>query len=153
MKTCTKCKVTKGESQFNGHPHTNDGLQSWCKECNHKFCKQYNKEHMKEYYKSGTKGNASQRASNRKHHTGWSKEEYNQALTTQNSVCAICGGVNKNGRTLSADHCHTTGKKRALLCQKCNSILGYVNDDPKLLQQAIEYLKKHSEYFKKSCTR
>jgi hypothetical protein len=79
-------------------------------------------------------------------------EEYNMLLDKQKGVCANCnmpetqcnkktGKVNK----LSVDHCHKTGKVRFLLCHKCNSGLGYFNEDPKLLKnmaRLIENIKK-----------
>jgi hypothetical protein len=33
------------------------------------------------------------------------------------------------------------GKVRGLLCQKCNSGIGYLNDDVAMLERAINYLK------------
>lgn len=70
-------------------------------------------------------------------------EEYDQMVLAQNNLCAICGKPPKEGRKLYIDHCHKTGLVRELLCQKCNSMIGYGNDDPIILANAFEYLKKH----------
>jgi len=40
------------------------------------------------------------------------------------------------------DHCHKTNKIRGLLCGKCNSAIGFFDDDTELLEKAIDYLKK-----------
>lgn len=77
-------------------------------------------------------------------------EEYDELLKTQNFVCAICGlpetqHSNKKGKvdSLRVDHDHDTGKIRGLLCSRCNFGLGHFQDDKKLLNKAINYLKKH----------
>ena len=45
-------------------------------------------------------------------------------------------------KSLSVDHCHTTGKVRGLLCQSCNTGIGLLKEDTKLFMAAIEYLEK-----------
>lgn len=44
------------------------------------------------------------------------------------------------------DHCHITGKVRGILHRKCNDGIGKLNDDPVILQRAIEYLRKEKNY-------
>jgi hypothetical protein len=68
--------------------------------------------------------------------------EYAEMLVQQNGVCAICKGVNPNGRELSLDHDHNTGKARGILCNRCNLALGKVKDDPEVLWAMIQYLEE-----------
>ncbi len=77
---------------------------------------------------------------------GVSLEEYNILLQLQNYCCAICNiheSKLKHGRNqyLAVDHNHKTGKVRGLLCYKCNSALGFVNDGIQNLKNAIKYLE------------
>lgn len=71
---------------------------------------------------------------------GLSSTEFFQLLEKQNYCCAICN-INNNKRKLVVDHCHKTSKVRGLLCQHCNSAIGFVADDISLLEKAIEYLR------------
>jgi hypothetical protein len=68
---------------------------------------------------------------------GISLADYDVMLARQRGLCAIC---KQSGQTLCVDHCHATGKVRGLLCSKCNSALGFCDDDPKRLWAAIAYL-------------
>jgi hypothetical protein len=71
---------------------------------------------------------------------GISLEEYQWMLEVQDGVCAICRKPEVRICRLSVDHDHETGQVRGLLCAKCNSILGYAEDQPLILQAAIDYL-------------
>ncbi len=56
---------------------------------------------------------------------GITTEDYNKMLESQGSLCAICRRPEPvANRKLSVDHCHKTGKVRALLCGPCNKGLG-----------------------------
>lgn len=57
-------------------------------------------------------------------------------------TCAICGEHPERKR-LARDHDHATGLRRELLCQRCNTALGLLRDNPKLLRKAAAYLDKH----------
>lgn len=63
-------------------------------------------------------------------------------LDDQGGVCAICSKEDAAGKRLAVDHCHETGKVRGLLCLKCNTVLGKMNDEVNLLKKAIAYLEK-----------
>jgi Recombination endonuclease VII len=78
------------------------------------------------------------------------EQQYEEMLIKQNYTCEICKepeSTKRNGqlKKLAVDHCHKTGKIRNLLCQFCNSGIGYFKDSIELLQKAIDYLKKHNE--------
>jgi len=66
---------------------------------------------------------------------------YEDMLSKQYGVCAICGGTCT--KSLAVDHNHTTGKVRGLLCNSCNRGLGYLKDSRHILQSAIDYLEKY----------
>ena len=77
---------------------------------------------------------------------GLTLDDYNQMLEEQNGVCKICHGTcthnqRREAGTLSVDHCHTTGKVRGLLCGKCNSALGFLNDDIQSVKRMVKYLE------------
>lgn len=90
------------------------------------------------------------RSSKFKHAYGITLDEYEAMASAQGYRCAICGEretalhkVTLEPRNLAVDHCHATGKVRALLCTRCNGGLGNFNDDPELLRKAIAYLESH----------
>lgn len=67
---------------------------------------------------------------------------YNAILHSQNGCCAICGTTRcLSGNNLCVDHCHKTGRVRGLLCRKCNSGIGQLEDSTALLKKAIEYIE------------
>ncbi len=69
-------------------------------------------------------------------------ERYNEMFEEQNGNCAICGRhEDEFKKILSVDHNHRTGEVRGLLCNKCNTAIGYLKDDINLLCSAISYLK------------
>jgi Recombination endonuclease VII len=85
------------------------------------------------------------RAHARKYATGWSGEMFDMAWVAQGGCCAICRrpmqptGHKKD--SVTADHCHATGQTRGLLCNKCNTGIGYFDDDPVRLQSARDYVE------------
>jgi hypothetical protein len=69
--------------------------------------------------------------------------DYDALWTAQAGRCAICGrsSGNESGYRLAVDHCHQTGIVRGLLCNRCNSALGYFGDSAKRLRKAAKYLE------------
>jgi hypothetical protein len=75
---------------------------------------------------------------------GLDLKDYEKMLKAQNYNCAICGSPPPNNRKtrLAIDHCHTSGKVRGLLCDRCNRSIGLLKDDVSVLESAIKYLTK-----------
>lgn len=80
-----------------------------------------------------------------KRNYGITLEEYDEMFDEQNGVCAICGGISRDGKRLSVDHDHETGKVRELLCMNCNTALGMLQDNVQIVLAAAQYLTKHSK--------
>jgi hypothetical protein len=78
---------------------------------------------------------------------GLTDDDYAALLTSQDGVCAICGtndpgrGNGGQRRHFSIDHDHLTGRVRGLLCDRCNRVLGRMDDSPELLRKAAMYLE------------
>lgn len=59
-----------------------------------------------------------------KYKYGITIEQYELLLSAQGYACAICGAPPAPTYGLAVDHCHETGRVRALLCGPCNRMLG-----------------------------
>lgn len=73
-----------------------------------------------------------------------SKEEHERMRQQQHDLCAICKGSSADTRKLVIDHCHKTQKVRGLLCNLCNTALGFLGDSIERALAAAEYLRLHS---------
>lgn len=82
------------------------------------------------------------RATHLKRTYGLTLEGYATMQRVQNYQCGICSGSLLD--TCFVDHNHNTGKVRNLLCQHCNSMIGFARDDITVLEAAIKYLIYHN---------
>jgi Recombination endonuclease VII len=73
-------------------------------------------------------------------HYNLTLEEFHFMYESQNGKCYICE-KEITGREVKVDHNHLTGKVRKLLCHNCNTSLGLLNEDVKIFEKCIEYLK------------
>lgn len=108
------------------------------------------REYNAKYAKKMRENNPSKAAEyDYKRRYGITLDVYHEMFKDQNGVCAICGNketavdrTTQETRRLAVDHCHKTGKVRALLCTNCNTLIGRANDSVEVLKSAITYLEK-----------
>jgi len=137
---CTSCNKVKSLSQYGSCSNGANGKRRQCKECRNNYRKKRYKTNP-EYYK---KLKEQRRSGMLKIRYGITSKEYDSMLKQQNNKCAICHkDSNYMSKRLAVDHCHKTGKIRALLCDSCNNILGRAKDDPDLLLRCSEYLLEY----------
>jgi hypothetical protein len=67
---------------------------------------------------------------------GFSLEQFELMVDVQGGLCACCGKASK----LVVDHCHKTGRIRALLCHSCNTALGLLNESIERCNQLKQYI-------------
>lgn len=82
---------------------------------------------------------------------GITLEEYNNLVEKQNNVCKICKSVDErqsktNLPFLYIDHDHRTGTIRGLICQNCNTLLGFAKDNTDTLRFAFCYLTNYGNF-------
>ena len=91
-----------------------------------------------------------QRAGHLKRTYGLSWEDYLGLFAKQYGQCGICKTPlsthikeNSSVEVAHVDHCHTTGKIRGLLCNKCNTGIGWFNDSSLTCKLAALYLEEN----------
>lgn len=163
---CTKCEEPKPADAF--RYRRKDGRSGYrvkmCRACEVKETKEYMKspkgrETRRRYHQKFRQSEAGKAWQKRRYARskesgkqlrgnlkkfGLTLEDFNRMSEQQNGLCAICRNPPVDYERLSVDHCHTSGKVRALLCARCNSGLGYFYEDTERLEAAINYLKEHS---------
>lgn len=122
-------------------------LYKTCKSCWRKKVKKWETDNPTRAAELRRKGRNSNTARKR----GITLAQYDAMLQVQGGLCAICQRPETKFRkdtgaifNLAIDHDHVTGKNRALLCTKCNALLGMAGDSITVIKSAIEYLKESS---------
>ena len=143
MRVCPRCGELKELTEF--YKDKKSGYRYECKVCTKIRCSEYRKNNPDKIKEGKARWelNNPDKVFNMKQSGKGVKityAEYEQMLIHQSSVCKICGGTNSSGVRLAVDHCHTTGKIRGLLCNKCNTAIGLIQDSALLAIKIAEYL-------------
>jgi hypothetical protein len=69
--------------------------------------------------------------------------DWGNMWSAQGGLCAGCENHLTGGWTTQVDHCHKTGKVRGLLCNRCNTTLARVRDDPCYLRRLANYVENY----------
>jgi hypothetical protein len=140
-KICRVCGIRKNFNEYFKSKNKKDGIGYRCKPCDNLAKKQW----MTNNPEKCRKG---QRREVLKRKYGLTENDYLTMLDKQKGVCAICNATESSNKTsgnwasLAVDHCHTTGKIRGLLCNRCNRSLGFFEDSLDLLLKAMIYLSR-----------
>lgn len=134
VKQCSVCRVVKPLAEFGRNKTKLYGRSSACRICT--------QQQQKRAYTT-----EKNRRSKLKSIYGVSPDDYDQLLAEQYGGCAICGSRVGNKRTLSlhVDHDHATGVVRGLLCGRCNTALGMLDDNPTKVRRLLDYLEQHGK--------
>lgn len=136
-----KEKINAKQKIFRQKPEYKEYKRKWEKEWRKKNIVK-SRERIRKWYKDNPE---KARSAKLKSGYGINLDDYNQIFDSQNGLCAICKEKEIRGTYLCVDHNHITGKVRGLLCSKCNSAIGYLNEDIDIFLEAIKYLKKYAE--------
>lgn len=136
MQRCSTCKASKDLNDFSFLMGTQTKRRV-CNRCSEKN-KRWRKGNPDKKLKYARKGHLKKRY-------GITPQEYDELHLKQNGVCAICQRPQCEAfDNLSVDHKHDGSKAvRGLLCTKCNTGIGVLQDDPLVLFRAIQYLIKY----------
>jgi hypothetical protein len=140
IKECPRCSKEKPTSDFYKFYDKWAGKSYYSSRC--KPC------HL-EYKKSNPNTKRNRKAEKLKLRYGLTYAEWEQMRETEDYKCMACGITEQElGRTLDVDHCHTNGKARGILCNKCNTALGHAYDNPDILRALADYVETNKEGYK-----
>lgn len=138
-KVCKTCGVSKSLTEYGQYTDARSNIirrRNSCKSCRVIAVSSVYKARLDVREKASINA----RKSHLKNRYGLTEEQFINMKNKQQSKCAICNQFNES---LNIDHCHKTGKIRALLCWNCNTALGKFQDNSDILHRALEYLKEH----------
>lgn len=115
--------------------YPSNGKRYRCLDCSKKYAAEWRKNHPRSVKRK------SRTQSWKRKGVKLTYEEFETKLESQAGLCAICGGP-PGEKGLHADHDHSTGMARDLLCPRCNYAIG-VLESPLFLGY-LDYLRKWS---------
>lgn len=159
LRLCSSCEEYKDVASFRKKKGDRlDGLSCQCSDCVHLYSVKYYQENRDKRLAYSAKYRIEKPKSKEEVRAMglWSRhrmtvEEFDSVLLDQKSVCAACGSEDYGwSGAWNIDHDHRCCPRnrscvkcrRALLCSKCNMILGYCNDNPDHLEKLIGYIKE-----------
>jgi hypothetical protein len=144
LHACTWCKERKVATAFFLQADKKRGLSSWCIDC----CRERDRER---YRGDPEKRREQAKWGGLKLRFGLTRDQWMAMYDAQQGRCPICQEPMSNHPTLirdkrgaCVDHCHKTGRVRALLCNRCNQGLGLFRDDAGFVEKAAAYLRSHA---------
>lgn len=140
-KVCTVCKATVPYEGFAWANGSHTYRRGECRECEQE-------KRRKHKAKNPQKHKEEHRRAIIKNKYGLSRDDWQRRYDEQNGLCPICKEPIDIFASIDHDHscCDSPSScgqcVRGILCRKCNSGLGYLNDDLSLLENAVAYMKE-----------
>lgn len=142
-KCCTKCKETKPLEAF--YSHKRDGTSSRCRDCtrdDRATKAPENRERVQRWREQNPEKYEVLKRQVHYRKYGLSTGEVDKLIEQQDGLCKICREADQQGKRLSVDHDHETGKVRGGLCTHCNwSLLGGFGENPEFYERVAKYLR------------
>lgn len=138
---CKSCDTYKSKDQFYKDNSRLCGIVPYCKVCANKRNTDWR---LRTDYtnKSKERRKILGRKWQLKTKFGLTEQNFKEILESQGNKCGICDSSEPGGNgTWHVDHDHLTKKIRGILCGKCNHLLGFAKDSPKILRDAAIYLE------------
>lgn len=150
-KVCRHCRqeFPATEEFFYKAGNKRVGLRAICKKCNSKESTPGKKRDYKysDTLVDGKKKSVMHRLYGIKRDYKVDPEFIMELMNKQKGCCAICGTslvTPDSKKNYHIDHCHVTEVIRGLLCNGCNTGIGFLKESIKNLEQAIKYLTKQT---------
>ena len=141
MRKCSVCKKEKELSQFHKNKRFPLGHAYVCSLCFNNTRLTRWKRNPERRHQNYLNNIPRQKNSDLLRWYGITKQQYDDLLAKQDSLCAICGKhASESHKGLHVDHCHETKKVRGLLCNSCNLAIGLLKHNRTVISKAIEYL-------------
>lgn len=145
-KVCARCMEERPVTEYqkkNGHGKYAKYLGSYCRKC---LGVRAAERRLDLARTNPEEAKRRDRSANLRKNYGISQVDYDERLSRQGGLCAICRGSNTSRRRafFDVDHCHSTGVVRGILCSKCNTGLGLFGDSRAVLANAIAYLEQYA---------
>lgn len=131
LKVCRDCLEAFPLTEFHVDRYNADGLKTRCRASRGTSYVVPNLDHARKLGRD-------QQRRRRLQGFGLSAEDFDAMRDLQGGVCAICSLVPDKW---AIDHHHETGEVRGLLCMNCNSAIGFLRDNPEIVDAAAAYLR------------
>lgn len=163
-KHCNGCDRTLVASEFYVVRRSTHGLSDRCRECTRRYQKQryardprnsikMSRDYLEKQrrqqleFEAGRSDVPSTKVVREMKQYGLTIEMFLEMEKAQGGKCAVCGCApsevqGHRSTRLYIDHCHETGVIRGLLCNRCNTGIGYFQNSGERLESAANYLRR-----------
>ena len=135
-RSCRSCSLEKPAAEFRGR-------RPDCRVCERKTCREYSASNrakrnarLARWRRANPAAAVAVDRRKRLRKYGLTEAERTAMKQAQHDVCLLC----RRPKPLSIDHCHATGRVRGLLCAACNTLVGWAEANPDVIERARIYL-------------